>query len=371
MGIFDKLRGELIDIIEWLDDDRHTLVWRFPRYNNEIKNGAKLIVRPGQKAIFVRAGKVADVFDPGMHVLSTKNLPVLSTLGGWYHGFESPFKAEVYFVSTRQVTDLRWGTPNPILLRDADFGPIRLRAFGTYALRAADPRALLSELVGTDSSFDTEEIAELLRSLIVTEFSELLATSQTAALDLASDYTGLSEKLRQRVVERVDDEYGLDLPALFVVNISFPEEVERALDQRTSMGVIGNLERFQQYQMGNAMLAAAANPSGGEAGAGIGMGMGMAMANQMAQGFAPAGAGVGATTGAVPPPLPGTSVRRWYLAENGQKIGPLTQEELTQAVGGGQLTATTLVWCAGMSSWKPAGETELASLFTPPDIPGA
>lgn len=361
MGLFDKLRGELIDIIEWVDDDRHTLVWRFPRYNNEIKNGAQLIVRPGQMAIFVRQGQVADVFSPGQYQLSTKNLPVLSTLGGWLHGFESPFKAEVYFVSTRQVTDLRWGTPNPVMLRDPDFGPIRLRAFGTYALRATDPAALLRELVGTDSSFDTEEITELLRSLIVTEFSNILATSELAALDLAANYPALSEKLRRTVVERVDDEYGLDLPALFVVNISFPEEVERALDQRTSMGVLGDLGRFQQYQMGNAMMAAAANPSGGEAGAGIGMGMGLAMANQMAQ-------NVG--TNFAPPPVPGAQ-RRWYLAEKGQSVGPLSATEVEHAIASGRLTAQTPVWCAGMAQWKPAAETELAQFLAPPPPPPA
>lgn len=361
MGLFDKLRGELIDIIEWVDDDRHTLVWRFPRYNNEIKNGAQLIVRPGQMAIFVRQGQVADVFSPGQYQLSTKNLPILSTLGGWLHGFESPFKAEVYFVSTRQVTDLRWGTPNPVMLRDPDFGPIRLRAFGTYALRATDPAALLRELVGTDSSFDTEEITELLRSMIVTEFSNILATSELAALDLAANYPALSEKLRRAVVERVDDEYGLDLPALFVVNISFPEEVERALDQRTSMGVLGDLGRFQQYQMGNAMMAAAANPSGGEAGAGIGMGMGLAMANQMAQ-------NVG--THFAPPPVPGAQ-RRWYLAEKGQSVGPLSATELEHAIASGRLTAQTPVWCAGMAQWKPAAETELAQFLAPPPPPPA
>ena len=361
MGLLDKLRGELVDIIEWIDDDRHTLVWRFPRYNNEIKNGAQLIVRPGQTAIFVRQGEVADVLGPGQHRLTTKNLPILSTIGGWYHGFESPFKAEVYFVSTRQVTDLRWGTPNPVMLRDPDFGPIRLRAFGTYTLRATDPSALLRELVGTDSSFDTEEISELLRSLIVSEFSNLLARSELAALDLAANYPTLSETLRKAVVERVDDEYGLDVPALFVVNISFPEEVERAIDQRTSMGVLGDLSRFQQYQLGNAMLAAAANPAGGEASAGIGMGMGLAMANQMTQSV---------SANISPPAVPGAQ-RRWHLAENGTSFGPLNASELEHAIASGRLSSQTLVWCAGMAQWLPAGETELGPLLSPPPPPPA
>ena len=150
MGLIDKLRAELVDIIEWVDDSRHTLVWRFPRHHNQIKYGAQLIVRPGQMAIFVHQGKVADVFEPGQYKLETKNLPVLSTLAGWLYGFDSPFKAEVYFVGTRQITDLKWGTPNPVMMRDADFGPIRVRAFGTYTLKASHPKTLLSELVGTD-----------------------------------------------------------------------------------------------------------------------------------------------------------------------------------------------------------------------------
>src|SRR5688572_26516799 len=170
MALLDKLRGELIDIIEWVDDSQHTLVFRFPRYQNEIKNGAQLIVRPGQCAIFVDQGQIADVFEPGRYELSTDNLPLLSTLRGWKHGFQSPFKCEVYFVSTRQITDLKWGTPNPIMLRDADFGPIRLRAFGTYSLRAVDPKILLRELVGTKGVFDANELGELMRSTIVEAF---------------------------------------------------------------------------------------------------------------------------------------------------------------------------------------------------------
>src|SRR5690606_18096859 len=156
----------LIDIIEWIDDSRHTLVWRFPRYQNEIKNGAQLIVRPGQVAVFVHRGEIADAFEPGSYTLTTDNLPILSTLQGWKHGFNSPFRSEVYFVSTRQISDLKWGTPNPIMLRDADFGPVRLRAFGTYTLKALDPKALLKELVGTDQELQADETGELLRGEI-------------------------------------------------------------------------------------------------------------------------------------------------------------------------------------------------------------
>jgi membrane protease subunit (stomatin/prohibitin family) len=291
MGLFDMLRAELIDIIEWIDDSQHTIVWRFPRHQNEIKNGAQLIVRPGQVAVFVSSGEIADVYQPGHYELTTPNMPILSTLRGWKYGFESPFKAEVYFVSTKQITDLKWGTPNPIMLRDPEFGPIRIRAFGAYTLRAVDAVALLKEIVGTDGEFGADDITELLRSIIASSFADLLGEMQIPALDLAAKYTELSDSLRQKVVERIDDEYGLDCPQLFIVNVSLPEAVEKALDTRTSMGVIGDMNQFQQYQMGQAMTAAAENPSGGGAADGMGLGMGLAMASRMMPGMgAPAAA---------------------------------------------------------------------------------
>ena len=364
MGLFEKLRNELIDIIEWVDDSRHTLVWRFPRYQNEIKNGAQLIVRPGQVAVFVHRGELADVFEPGSYTLKTENLPVLSTLQGWKYGFDSPFRSEVYFVSTRQVTDLKWGTPNPVMLRDPDFGPIRLRAFGTYTLKAVDPKQLLKELVGTDGVYETDEISELMRSVVTSAFADMLGESKIAALDLAAHYRELSEQLRKLVVERVDDEYGLDVPQLFIVNVSFPEAVEKALDTRTSMGVIGDMGKYQQYQLGTAMTTAAANPAGGIAGAGMGLGMGWAMAGRMAD----------ATTApaAAPPPLPAA----WHVAVNGTTQGPIDPQQLTQRIGAGQITPQTLVWTNGMTGWTAAGQIpQLAWYFgqasPPPPPPGA
>jgi membrane protease subunit (stomatin/prohibitin family) len=370
MGLFEKLRNELIDIIEWVDDSRHTLVWRFPRYHNQIKNGAQLIVRPGQLAAFVHRGQLGDVFEPGSYTLTTDNLPILSTLQGWKYGFNSPFKSEVYFVSTRQITDLKWGTPNPIMLRDPDFGPIRLRAFGTYSLKAVDPKALLTELVGTDSEFEAEEVQELLRSTILTAFAELIGSSKVAALDLASRYREFSEELRKAAVERVDDEYGLDIPQLFIVNISLPEEVEKALDTRSSMGVIGDMNRFQQYQMGQAMLSAAENPAGGGASEGMGLGMGFAMANQMVRGMGQAGA-----VGTAPPPPPGAAA--WHIAVNGQTQGPFSAQQMAQGATAGQVTRETLVWTNGLDGWLPAGDVpQLQELFAsaaapPPPPPPA
>lgn len=368
MGLFDKLRNELVDIIEWVDDSNHTLVWRFPRYQNEIKNGAQLIVRPGQEAVFVHRGELADVFPPGHYTLKTDNLPLLSTLAGWKHGFNSPFKAEVYFVSTKQVTDMKWGTPNPVMLRDPEFGPIRLRAFGMYSVQVADAKALMKELVGTDSNFSTDELTELLRSIIISTFSDMLGESNVAALDLASKYREMSDELRKHVIERVDDEYGLDIPQLSIVNISLPENVEKALDTRTSMGVIGDMNQYQQYQMGTAIASAADNPGGGAAD-GMGLGMGFAMANRMAGGFgAP-----GAQPAAAPPPPPPQAA--WHVAVNGQTQGPFNDQQLSSLVAQGQFTATTMVWSAGMPSWAQAGQVpQLSSVFAsapppPPPVP--
>jgi membrane protease subunit (stomatin/prohibitin family) len=372
MALFDKLRAELIDIVEWIDDSQHTLVWRYPRYRNQIKYGAQLIVRPGQSAVFVHQGRIADVFGPGHYSLETKNLPILSTLMGWMHGFDSPFKAEVYFVSTRQLTDLKWGTSNPVPLRDADFGPVRVRAFGTYTLRAIDPARLLSELVGTDGVYEAEEVSALLRSIISMTFADVVASSGISVLDLAENYSELSEALRQEVVSRIDDEFGLEMPQLYIVNVSVPAEVERALDARASMNAIGDMSAFQAYQLGNAMPEAAANPAGGLAGAGVGLGMGLAMTNSMGGMMG----GTGGTPNATPPTegAPSVPTVTWHIAEGGQSVGPFTSAQLAQAIAAARVTRETLVWTTGMSEWSAASGIEsLAGYFVPqpPPVPGA
>ncbi len=369
MGIMDKLRAELIDIIEWVDDNHHAIVWRFPRFHNQIKNGAQLIVRPGQAAIMVSNGNVADVFEPGMYRLETKNLPILSTLLGWKYGFDSPFKAEVYFVNTTVITDLKWGTPNPVMMRDSDFGPVRVRAFGTYTLRAVDAKILLTELVGTDSVFEADEISELLRSIVNNAFAEVVASSNIPVLDLASNYRELSERMRQEVGEFIDDEYGLEIPQLHIVNISLPAEVEKALDARTSMAAVGDMATYQAYQIGTSMPVAAANPAGGLAGAGLGLGMGMAMAQPMMNGMMPPrGQGPQGGSAMPPPPQappPPPPVASWHLAENGEAVGPFSQPQLAEAVASGRMRRDTLVWRAGMQAWTQAGELpELAGLFS-------
>lgn len=376
MGLFDLIRSELIDIIEWIDDTQHTLVWRFPRHDNEIKNGAQLIVRPGQTAVFVYQGEIADVYGPGHYELTTANRPIMTTLEGWKYGFDSPFKAEVYFVSTRQVTDLKWGTPNPIMLRDPEFGPIRIRAFGTYALKAVEPKALLQEIVGTNGEFGTDDVNVLLRSIIQSSFADLIGSSQIAALDLASNYEQLAAKLRETVVEKIDDEYGLDCPALFIVNISLPEAVEKALDTRTSMGVIGDLNRFQQYQMGQAMTAAAEGGGGGGAADGLGLGLGVAMAGRMMPGAMPQAAAAPAAQtvpAQVPPPAPASVA--WYVAKDGNTHGPFTPDQLRAGIASGEMTGESLVWSGGMSGWSLAKDVpavaSMMSAATPPPPPPA
>lgn len=260
MSFMEKLRGQLIDIIEFLDDSRDTIVWRFPRQGNEIKNGAKLIVREGQVAVFENEGQLADVFGPGTYTLETQNIPILSTLKGWKYGFNSPFKAEVYFVSTRQFTDFKWGTQNPIMMRDPEFGVVRLRGFGTYALQVTDPSALLRQLVGTDPNFRTEEIGEYFRQNVVSHLGPAIGAANIAALDIAASQHTLGATLARELTTSLA-EYGVAITKFVIENISLPPEVEEALDKRTQMSVLGNLDQYTKFQTANAIEDAANNPA--------------------------------------------------------------------------------------------------------------
>lgn len=367
--IMQKLFGELVDVIEWTDPSTDTLVWRFERYNNEIKHQAKLTVREGQAAVFVNEGEIADVFGPGMYELVTANLPILSTLQGWPHGFQSPFKAEVYFFSMRRFPDLKWGTRNPAMLRDPEFGPVRLRAFGTYEIKIADPALLLREVVGTDGHFTLDEITDQLRNLIVSRFANILGSSGIPVLDLAANYDQLGQFVQGRIAPEFAN-YGLELTRLLVENVSLPPEVEAALDRRTSMGVIGDLRKYTQFQAAEAMRAAASNPSDGGAATGIGLGMGMAMARQFADAMG-GPAEPAPKPAASPPPIP--QAKSFFVARGGQPDGPFELAELHQQRRGGNLGAGDLVWAEGMAGWQKAGEVaDLASLFgpAPPPIPG-
>jgi membrane protease subunit (stomatin/prohibitin family) len=378
MGIIAKLKGELVDIIEWFDDSRSTLAWRFPRYENEIKNGAELIVREGQQAVFVYRGQIADKFGPGHYELVTENLPVLSTMQGWAHGFRSPFRSEVYFINTRPVTDLRWGTPSPVTVRDPDFTMVQVRANGLCVLRIEDPEIFLREVIGTDSAVSTEEISELLRRVITQAFSDMVMESGLGVIDLQGRQTELGGKLKDYVQERVDDEFGLRIEDV-VMTITLPEEVTQAMTRGVARGVeqaryldnVGPMDRLQQGAAADAMVAAARNEGGGAGtmmGAGLGMALGQQMGNMMAGGVAqqqpaaPAG----------PPPLP--AAQQFHVEINGQAAGPYTPDQLRPFVAGGQLTPASLVWANGMPGWAAAQTVPaVASLFAPagpPPLPG-
>ncbi|MBK0326752.1 SPFH domain-containing protein [Rhodobacteraceae bacterium F11138] len=370
MGIFDFLTGEFIDVIHWVDDTRDTMVWRFEREGHAIKYGAKLTVREGQAAVFVHEGQLADVFTPGLYMLETNNMPVLTTLQHWDHGFKSPFKSEIYFVNTTRFNDLKWGTKNPIICRDPEFGPVRIRAFGTYSVRVTDPARFLTEIVGTDGEFTMDEISFQIRNIIVQEFSRGIAGSGIPILDMAANTADLG-KLVAAAISPTLEEYGLTIPELYIENISLPPAVEAALDKRTSAGLAGDLGRFTQYSAAEAMTAAASNPAGGGMAAGLGAGMGMAMAQQMSTpgpwGAAPA------PKAAVPPPPPQVE-HVWHIAENGETKGPFSKARMGRMVSEGSLTRQTYVWTAGQDGWLPAEEVrELAQLFTilPPPPPGS
>jgi membrane protease subunit (stomatin/prohibitin family) len=280
MALWDRITSQFIEIIEWLDDSRDTLMWRFPVRGQEIKNGAKLIVREGQMACFLNEGRLADVFGPGTYTLTTQNLPILATLKGWKYGFNSPFKAEVYFVSTTQFTDQKWGTQNPIMLRDPEFGPLRLRAFGAFSFRVVDAAKLLRNLAGTDGRFEVEEILGQLKRNLVSRFTQALAAARIPALDLAGNYGEIADKVRPAI--RGDfEELGIEVTQFLVENISLPPQVEAILDKRSEMAIIGNVQHYAAYQMAGAIPDAARTPNS-LAGAGMGLAAGMNLGHQMA-----------------------------------------------------------------------------------------
>jgi membrane protease subunit (stomatin/prohibitin family) len=362
MGLWDRIKNELIDIIEWTDDSNNTMVWRFPRFQDEIKNGAQLTVRESQVAVFVNEGQIADVYKPGRVKLETQNMPVLTTLKGWKYGFNSPFKVEVYFVNTKNFTDNKWGTKNPIMLRDPEFGPIRLRAFGSYAIKVIDAGKFIKEIAGTQAHFTTDEVSEQLRNMVVTRFTDAIGESKIPVLDLAANYDELSKFISAKINPEFM-EYGLEVTKFLVENISLPPEVETALDKRSSMGIIGNLSQYAQFQAANALEQAAKNPGG--ANSGLEMGMGFAMANQMGKMFDNQN-----QQNQNPPPIPG--VAQYFVAVNGQQQGPYSLQAIQQMVQNSSLSRDTLIWKQGMGAWTKAGEVaEVNSFFggVPPPLP--
>jgi len=356
--IGNQLGSQFIEIIQWLDDSSDAMVYRFPVYNQEIKMGAQLTVRENQAALFINEGKAADLFGPGRYELTTQNLPILTTLRGWKYGFQSPFKAEVYFFNTRLFTDLKWGTTNPVMMRDAEFGMIRLRAFGTYAMKVSDPKAFFATIVGTQGLTTTEEITGQLRSTILSKLSDAIAESKIAALDIASKYDELSGHGKQILAPEFSG-YGLDLSKFFIENVSLPEEVEAAIDQRTKLGVLGDkMGQYTQLQAADAMKIAAANP-GGAAGAGVGIGAGIAMGGMMGGALTNAGQAMGGGMAPPPPPpAPGFAAPRWSLTVDGKTYGPYSDDAVKGMVASGQVAPATLAWKPGAAGWAPISTFE-------------
>ena len=369
-----KLTGELIDIIQWLDDSNNTLVYRFERLNNEIKYGAKLTVREGQMAVFINEGQLADVYKPGMYTLTTQNMPILATLKGWKYGFESPFKAEVYFVSARKITDMKRGTPGPATMRDKEFGIVRATAFGIYTIRIKDPGIFIRDISGTEGRFTTDAIQENLRGKIGLRIKEVMPELGISIIDMEGKVSLMGNMLKERIGPDFEA-MGLELCEVQVQDIGLPEEVEKAIDKRGAIAAIGNLQAFTQYETANAIHDAATTPNSA-AGAGMGLGAGFAMGGnmfgQMGAAQAAANAGGAAAASAMPPPLP--AAMAFHVAINGQQAGPFDMGTLQGQAGSGSLKRDSLVWKAGMAQWVKAGEVpELAALFAsmPPPLPPA
>ena len=358
MGLFSWLFGQFIDVIDWTDDTHDTMVWRFPRQDNAIKYGAKLIVRESQIAVFVNEGEIADVLEPGTYELETNSLPILTDLQHWDHGFNSPFKAEVYFLSTKRFPDLKWGTKNPIMVRDSEFDMVRLRAFGTYEIRLDNPETFLKEIVGTDGHFTTDEIDGQLSNLIVSKLAVILGKDDTSILDLAANYEVFGQFITEGIAPFFQ-EYGLELTKILVENISLPEAVQDALDQRTSRAITGDLDANLKYQAGEAMGNAS---GGGTMGDMVGMGAGMAMGNMMADAMKPNPD----TSPATPPPPP--DIKHYFVSIHGRSEGPFGLDEMRTMIAEGTLTRDTYVWREDLDGWKEAAHV-VGGLFPPPPPP--
>ncbi len=363
MGLFDKIKNEFIDIIEWVDNSNNTIIWKFPRYQNEIKMGAKLTVRESQVAVFMNEGKIADVFQPGMHTLETQNMPIMSTLRGWKYGFNSPFKADIFYVSTKQFIDQKWGTKNPITLSDPRFGFIELRSFGSFAFRVTDAGKFIKEIAGTNENFTTDEVTEQLRSMIVTKFTDAVGEGNIPVEKFAANLEELSklghEKLNSDFVE-----YGLSITKFLVENVSMPEDLKKEIFNYSRLNAI-DINKLAQFNTANAISDAAKNE--GIGGAGVGMGVGLGMGNMMTNMMNQSGTNnIGNNT---PPPPP---IMQFHIVVNGAQAGPFNLQQLQSMAGLGQLTKSTLVWKPGMANWLTAEtQPELASVFNsvPPPPP--
>ncbi len=336
MGLMDFIKGELLEIIEWTDDSRDTLSYRWPDDDKNIKNGAQLIVRESQVVQFIYLGQFGDTFGPGKHTLTTENIPVLTKLQGWKYGLNSPFKADVYYVTTRLFTGNKWGTTNPVMMRDNDFGIVRARAFGTYDFKVTDPKIFLKEVAGSDQHFRLDEFADAMRSRIVSLFSEALAQAKIPVLDVATQYSELGAALLPLINPVVTTKYGIEFASFIVENVSLPPEVEAAIDKRSSMAAVGNLNDYVKYQMGQGM---ATGQGGGAGGMASEMAIGMAMAQQMMQQQGGALGPQATPAAGTPPPLPSAASTAPGLlspAEAAQALG-VSEADVLQTLEAGDL----------------------------------
>ena len=328
MGLMDFIKGQLLEIIEWTDDSRDTLSYRFPDGDKEIKRGAQLIVQESQIAQFVYLGQFGDTFGPGEHTLTTDNIPVLTTLKSWKYGFESPFKADVYYVVTRLFTGNKWGTQNPVMMRDADFGIVRVRAFGTFDFKIVEPKLFLKEVAGTDDHFRLDEFADTMRSRIVSVFSEALAAAKIPVMDVASRYREVGDALLPVINPVIGAKYGLEMTSFVLENVSVPPEVEEAIDKRSSMAAVGNLNDYVKFQMGQGMQQGGAGSAPAE------MAMGFAMAQQMVQ----QPGGIIGTPSPAPTPTASTSIAPELLTPaDAAKILNVTENDVMQSLEAGDI----------------------------------
>ncbi|QWX83427.1 SPFH domain-containing protein [Cellulophaga sp. HaHaR_3_176] len=374
MGLFDeikkKLSHEFIDIIEWLDATDDTIVHRFERYQNEIKNNAKLIVREGQIAVFINEGQLADVFKPGTYTLNTQNLPLLTTLKGWKYGFDSPFKAEVYFVNTTLFTDEKWGTKNAIILNDDRFGLTEIRAFGTYSFRIQDAGKFVVDVVGTDGNFTNYEVNEHLKSLIVTRFTDTVGEAKLPIELYAANTSELSETC-QEVMQPEFGRIGILLERFYIENVSMPEELKKEIFEYSRLDKL-DMNKLTQFKTAKAIEEAAKN-EGGTAGAGMGMGMGFALAQQMGGMMNPQMGQNNTmnTQASMPPPMPAQV--QYHYAVNGAQMGPIPIEKLKELFANRTINKDSLIWKQGMANWSALQEIEELKAFlggnTPPPLP--
>ena len=321
MGLLDYLKSQFLEIIEWQDDSRDTLSYRYPDQDREIKNGAQLIVREAQIAQFIYLGQFGDTFGPGKYTLNTDNIPVLSTLKGWKYGLHSPFKADLYYVNTRLFSGNKWGTANPVMLRDADFGVVRARAYGIYDFKVTDVKIFLKEVAGTDDHFRLDEFSDTMRSRIVSVFTDALASAKIPVLDVASRYNDLGAALLPLINPQVTTKYGIEITSFVIENVSVPPEVEQAIDKRSSMAAVGNLNDYVKFQMAQS-LTNGNGVSGGLAGAGAGLGVGLALGQQMLAAMnQPQTTPTAALAGGVPPVISSAAIELLGSADVARVLG--------------------------------------------------